>query len=696
MANKWLEALKASTAGTATLENPPDKIANEHKAANNASSAREENPEKAPDKIDKNKRKRKLTPEEEAAEVARLAEEHPSYVVTAERAREVLEWVRRVSEVSLDIETYGRLKRDGLLYAKCKVRMILLHSGGRSWFVDCDHVPEEITSEILRALEAKTKYLHNALFDIPRLYRRFGVLLDRELEDTMIMSRVARAGEWERKKGKVVGSTHTLDACLKRELGVEITKNTKLRWGGLLTEDHLQYASDDIRHLEDLHAALGRVLSKHKVGERYGAIRDRLPDFVGAAVRGIPLDAERLQPILDSYAGEVAGWLSHLERLAPEHPEGGTWMWNNTSKETTPEGKGRNGSLRALSLIGVDLPDLQTQTLLDHREDHEIVGVLYNYRTKSNTLSRYRSWIPDFYDPETRRLYPQPKVAAAVTGRVLYSHPNAQGIDKKKTDEFRRCVRAPEGRAIVKGDFAQQELRIAAYFSEDRNMLGAFRDGRDIYQETAKKLVGHEVEKDDPARDAAKRATLGFLYGLGVDKYRTNVYKDTQERISGEAAIKDRQAFRAAFPTFYNWQRRYGGHYEWETRSVRGWRRVVDPGYNRNGEMVPKYTDRLNGPIQSTAGDILYLALQKLGEDPRPETHFLLSVHDELVLECPADDARDTAIWLHEKMRAAIEEILGSELGGPKSVEVGYGPSWGECADVRSTQRIEADMTVGQ
>jgi DNA polymerase I-like protein with 3'-5' exonuclease and polymerase domains len=46
----------------------------------------------------------------------------------------------------------------------------------------------------------------------------------------------------------------------------------------------------------------------------------------------------------------------------------------------------------------------------------------------------------------------------------------------------------------------------------------------------------------------------------------------------------------------------------------------------------PKYTERLNGPIQSTAGDILYLTLQKLASDPRPDTHFLLSVHDDLVL----------------------------------------------------------------
>jgi DNA polymerase-1 len=95
-------------------------------------------------------------------------------------------------------------------------------------------------------------------------------------------------------------------------------------------------------------------------------------------------------------------------------------------------------------------------------------------------------------------------------------------------------------------------------------------------------------------------------------------------------------------------------------------------------DLKPKYTERLNGPIQSTAGDILYLTLKKLAADPRPGTHFLLSVHDELVLECPKEDAREVAVWLKTKMGEAMEEILGEELGGPKRAEVGYGPSWGE------------------
>jgi DNA polymerase-1 len=618
------------------------------------------------------------TLEEEEKLRAYLAEKF-NYIYTEEGARRCLEWAKSAPEMELDIETYGKLKRDGLLYARGKVRLISLHYDGESWFIDCDHILNELVVPILDELQDKPKYLHNALFDLPRIYRRFGVLLDQNVHDTMLASRIARAGEWEKKKYKIIQKVHSLDECLERELGIEIPKDRKLKWGDPLQEEHLQYATDDVAHLKELYEALQGVLREHGVAERYEAISSRLPDFIGAAVRGVPLDSGTLQPALDALEREKANLESRLNELAPEHPEGLEWVWGNTSKETSPEGKGRNGSLRALSLLGVEVPNLQDQTLLDHREDHELVHTLYLYRKNANTLSRYSRWIPDFY--EDGRMYPQPKVAAAVTGRVLYSDPNAQGIDKHRTDEFRRCVRAEDGRAIVKGDFAQQELRIAAYYSRDKNMLETFANGEDIYLQTAAKLVGEPVDKDHPARQAAKRATLGFLYGLGTERYRQNVYKDTGERLTGSQAKKDREAFRAAFPEFYRWQQAYGAKHEWETRSALGWRRVVAPDKDHK----PKYTERLNGPIQSTAGDILYLTLEKLAADPRPGTHFLLSVHDELVLECPEEDAGEVALWLKEKMGEAMEEILGEELGGPKSAEVGYGPSWGECVELKES-----------
>jgi hypothetical protein len=262
--------------------------------------------EEKPKKIS-SKTKKPKSPEEEEALRSQLASTF-NYAYTEEGAKRCLEWVKSAPEMALDIETYGKLKRDGLLYTRGKVRLISLHYGGESWFIDCDHVPIELVVPLLEELRDKPKCVHNALFDIPRLYRRFGVLLDQNVHDTMLASRVARAGEWERNKGRVLQKSHGLDECLKRELGIEIPKDRKLRWGGPLEVEHLQYATDDVAHLKELYEALQGVLREHGVEERYDAVNARLPDFIGAAVRGVPLDTHTLQPALEALeAARIGG-----------------------------------------------------------------------------------------------------------------------------------------------------------------------------------------------------------------------------------------------------------------------------------------------------------------------------------------------------------------------------------------------------
>ena len=65
-------------------------------------------------------------------------------------------------------------------------------------------------------------------------------------------------------------------------------------------------------HLKELYEALQEVLREHGVEERYEAISSRLPDFIGAAVRGVPLDTDTLQPALDALKREKADLESRL------------------------------------------------------------------------------------------------------------------------------------------------------------------------------------------------------------------------------------------------------------------------------------------------------------------------------------------------------------------------------------------------
>src|SRR5215217_7264106 len=276
---------------SSSSSNTPRVGGDEANQSGGDSSSSSKPPRKSGDDEEKPKKKTKKpkSPEEEEELRSQLAATF-NYAYTEEGAKRCLEWVKLAPEMALDIETYGRTKRDGLLYTKGTVRLISLHYGRESWFVDCDQIAGELIVPILEEIKDKPKYLHNSLFDIPRLYHRFGVLLDTRIHDTVLASRVARAGEWERNKGKVIRKSHGLENCLQRELGIEIPKDRKLKWGGPLQEEHLHYATDDVAHLKELYQALQEVLRKHGVEERYEAIRRRLPDFIGAAVRGVPLD----------------------------------------------------------------------------------------------------------------------------------------------------------------------------------------------------------------------------------------------------------------------------------------------------------------------------------------------------------------------------------------------------------------------
>src|SRR5207247_2143927 len=84
----------------------------------------------------------------------------------------------------------------------------------------------------------------------------------------------------------------------------------------------------------------------------------------------------------------------------------------------------------------------------------------------------------------------------------------------------------------------------------------------------------------------------------------------------------------------------------------------------------------LNAPIQGSASDVFKLAMigvdAALGQTPALDCHVLLTVHDELVFEVPADRVQDAATLVADRMEHAIA------LEVPLRADVGWGPNWAE------------------
>jgi DNA polymerase I len=638
--------------------------------------------------------KGRKVPEDTLEHRLSLEEEFPEYVHTDEKALEVLEWARSTLFVSLDTETQG------LLYVHHPIHLIQLSDGERTWVLDAEHVSHTLLVQILVSLKGKPVYVHNAMFDLPRLWRWFGVYLTEDVRDSYLLSKHVRAGEWRIKKGVPQTVEHSLKACLRRELGVKIPKDTeKDQWKGGITEHGLRYAIDDVLHLHALYSRLLELAEERGVVGAYEDTRKVLPLYVVAMTRGVPVNMDKLRDLLRKAREDADHWNQKAHEVAPEPPvhwltkkrSEQVWKWNNTNKNTGYVGKGRRGSIRALSLVGVEVPDLEERTLLDHIDEHPLVEAIYQYRKKAQIVAKYRRWESDFY--EDGRVFPQFSLAGTTTNRTTTSDPNLQGTSKHKNPEYRAVIEAPEGKKLLKADWSQQEVRIAAYFSGDEEMLRVYREGEtDVYRRTAEELQGREVTSEE--RQFAKRIVLGFLYGLGIEKYRNNTYKDFGgEKYSAEEAHEHRDAFRRAFPGYLKWQQLQGtcalevdgDVFEYDdqegrftTRSVRGRRRYVKPDSEGN----PKYTDRINGPIQTTGADVLYVALGRLRDDQEerglfPRCRFLLSSHDEILLEVLDDGEGEAALgWLVSHMRGALEDLLSPDFGGEGCVEAKLVKDW--------------------
>ncbi len=188
---------------------------------------------------------------------ANLKARFSCYVHTDEELLKVMAWARDVPYVGIDVET------EGLRFVHDKVRLLQLCSEGTVYVIDLAFVSSYRVTELLEQFKGKPKYIHNAMFDVPRLCRWFGALhLVEDIFDTALASKHARAGEQEGGKQK----RHNLKDCLARELGVSIPKDTEERkWKGALNEEDLRYAIDDAKHLEPLYRRLDGLIDEHDV-----------------------------------------------------------------------------------------------------------------------------------------------------------------------------------------------------------------------------------------------------------------------------------------------------------------------------------------------------------------------------------------------------------------------------------------------
>jgi len=341
--------------------------------------------------------------------------------------------------------------------------------------------------------------------------------------------------------------------------------------------------------------------------------------------------------------------------------------------------------------LGLEPPDKGNKTASGHfstsagvldllRGKHPVVDLVLEHRELSKLKSTYVDALQAALNPATGRVHTSYSQIGAVTGRLSSSNPNLQNIPIR-TEEGRRLRNgfvAGKGNVLLSIDYSQIELRIVAHMAQDEGMLAAFRADEDIHATTAAAIYGVKPEAvTKNMRRHAKAINFGLIYGMsvfGLTRYT-------------ELTLAEAETFvKAYFQKFPGIKKYLDGirklaAQQGYVETLLGRRRYFPALQSKANVQLKNREEReaINAPIQGTAADIMKIAMLKIPPALKAaglKGRMLLQVHDELVLECPKKEVKETARVVQETMTNAYL------LDIPLSTDARYGTNWGETKSI--------------
>ncbi len=305
---------------------------------------------------------------------------------------------------------------------------------------------------------------------------------------------------------------------------------------------------------------------------------------------------------------------------------------------------------------------------------HEIAQKILEFREYQKLKSTYVDALPRMISKRDGRIHTDYNQAVAATGRLSSNNPNLQNIPIRTTKgrEIRKAfVPSNSDKVLLSADYSQIELRIVAALAGDKEMIQAFREGRDIHTTTAARVFGVSMEEVDPGmRRKAKEVNFGIIYGISAFGLAQNL------NISRGEASDIINAYFKEFPgirTYMDESIAKAKEKEY-VETIMGRRRYLRDINSRNATMRG-FAERnaINAPIQGSAADIIKLAMINIHqwlEKEKLETKMIMQVHDELVFEVPLNELDKVKPKVIEMMEHVIE------LDVPMKVEAGEGENW--------------------
>lgn len=644
-------------------------------------------------------------------------------LVTEDNAREVQAALAQSHYIAFDLETQGLdpWQHKVLLFAfkgeHTPVYLMLPHR-----YPQRNNYAEDILWDMFRD---KVVLAHNAAFEYMFMKVQYPECdlcwsdTVRGYFDTALAEKVLTNG--------ILTASADLGTVVKKYTGVTLPKELQKSWVDMSpldmpTEEQLQYAAGDVAYLFDIMQAQ-IVRAKHEGLLRTLRLEMQvLPAFAEMQLAGFYLNLDKHQQVLAEYverealAREAAMtalqplWEQALEkanavRLALQtqaaadleqylHEQNIKRLSKDTPAEVRetvmalrkevakhkakPAGPINLGSadqvLAALAEAGIRPkmvnPDGTVKASLDKNVlkewQHEPLVRLYSAWVKPNkVVTTYGETLRAQVNPVTGRVHPHYNQIIN-SGRCSSSQPNGQNMPP----DVRHCFEAEAGNTLIVADAKNQEGRLAAALSKDKNLLGVFLEGKDWHQMTAalaypdKFASWQDVPKDSKERAGCKNANFSSIYGGTAHTLYARGY--VPSLAIGEKLMEAVYTFA---PTLRNWSLDVAqgalddGYAVTVIGRKRYFRLPPRPAYSKEENSAYAAWKRVRGgirraamnhPVQGSGADIMKQAMifllprmQRIGGKQ------VAFVHDEIVYEVPLTHAAAAATMVAEEMERA-------------------------------------------
>ncbi len=597
-----------------------------------------------------------------------LNEEIPCYYIKdrAEAHAALQRMMEQDTLFAIDTETealpeYKHIEKAPLSPHLGKIRLIQTFNNRAAVVFDMKFI--NCPEMFFEFLSSKRFVAHNALFDL-MFFLKMGVP-EMNIGCTMQLAKMMFHASQADDGGLQAG----LAPIVHGLFGEDVLKHVQASDWSVpeLNFEQIEYAALDAILCLRVAEKLAPVVTGYKMERYYRLIKAVQYPIARIQLNGCLLDVEAHRNLVDN-------WLSKLNdaRKAVVAVTGN----ENITPATIAEWLESKLDKQVLSLWPrTESGKLQTDAhaFADFGDISPVVKPFAHFQKIKTLTQDFGNKLLQMVNPATGRLHASYMIQGARTGRMSCRAPNLQQLPRD--EEVRKNFIATPGKVMIRADYSQIELRVAAELSRDAEMLNAYKKGIDLHNLTASRLLGKPVDQiTKPERSMAKAINFGFCFGLGAKKFSHYAKKAYGVNVTLEESKDAIKTYRETYAGYHEWQKAQA-----EEAAVTllaftpcGKRRRLDPENT--------YGTSMNTPVQGGAAECMEYSLCMLQSHADEQGFDIINViHDEIIVESDEDPRaiamaeaciRDSMIWGFKKV---FPEGITRDLACPS-----HGKNWVE------------------